>query len=501
MSTNLIKETLSGKVEGFCENNVNRWFGIPFAEPPIGNLRFKMAQPISPWNDIKECKSFGKRPIQYMGMSMGAPKEDPEESEDCLTLNIWAPEGATNLPVFFWIYGGAFHYGYGSDPNYDGTYTASQGVVYVTFNYRIGPLGFYDFSSYDKSFDTNCGLSDMLEALKWVKNNIGAFGGNPDNITIAGESAGGTGVYHLLGCPKAQGLFHKAIAQSGIPASSTSKSQEIFVERFLQKLNISISNINELRSLPSTEMKEAAEDTLGTMCDHYPGSLVPSPQAGTDLMPLSPMEALEQGSAKDVDVIFGSCRDEGSSFVGEKGNLFPNSWLQVEKMLKLNNNAEYLPRLKEIYGKLPTEKDQMSAMCGDSFFVANYIKCANAQTKYGNVWTYRYDYVSDIQKMMNVGAAHASDVPFTLGNIRDGFLSMVFSNTDDSIMENLRNQMNGAWVRFVKTGSPVNNEEEWPLYNMENSMFHIFDLQPYNKKINYNDIVEIWTELGVLFSE
>ena len=211
-----IIQTEAGRIHGSSENGLSVYRGVPFAAPPVGELRFRVARPHPGWDDVLDCESF--RPIspqvpnEALDSMLGlAPQE---QSEDCLFLNIWTPgTDADARPVMVWIHGGAFTIGSGSDGLYNGAMLASRGdVVVVTINYRLGALGFLHLPALDES---NFGMRDQVAALRWVRDNIASFGGDPGNIMIFGESAGGMSVASLMGSPEAQGLFHKAIPQSG----------------------------------------------------------------------------------------------------------------------------------------------------------------------------------------------------------------------------------------------------------------------------------------------
>ena len=175
-ASDTVVSTKYGLVQGFKEQGskaqgYKAWLGIPYGAAPVGALRVRRHQPPKPWSGIKECVEFGPKPVQFMTM-LGLERTAMPSSEDCLSLNIWAPENAKagdNLPVFVWIYGGAFHMGEGSDPLYDGAPFAQSGAIFVSFNYRVGPLGFYDFSMYDTRFESNCAVSDQIGALRFVK--------------------------------------------------------------------------------------------------------------------------------------------------------------------------------------------------------------------------------------------------------------------------------------------------------------------------------------------
>ena len=223
----------AGPLKGQAQGTLNVFKGVPYAQPPVGKLRWKPPQPMQRWSNAKDASDFGPACIQPSGAMAGVYSHDPiAMSEDCLTLNIWAPKDARNAPVFFWIYGGAFWGGASSDPIYDGSQLARRGVVVVTINYRVGVLGWFAHPQLDAEsplhISGNYGLLDQIAALKWVKQNIAAFGGDPSNVTIAGESAGGLSVVYLMASPPARGLFSKAIAQSAYMISMPELRQRKF---------------------------------------------------------------------------------------------------------------------------------------------------------------------------------------------------------------------------------------------------------------------------------
>src|SRR6201997_4504131 len=237
--------TAAGIVEGFTRDGVNRWRSIPYARPPVGRLRFRAPQPAQPWSGVRHCHGFTNcAPQQRRYTVLGVGKYQPM-SEDCLTLNVVTPEssGAEPLPVMFFIHGGGYMLGSSATPIYDGAALARRGCVYVSANYRLGALGCLDLSSLstpDYPIDGNLFLRDLVLALEWVRDNITAFGGDPDRVTILGESAGAHAVATLLAVPAARGLIAGAISES--PASGMvvrSDSTAKFAARFAEILGAS----------------------------------------------------------------------------------------------------------------------------------------------------------------------------------------------------------------------------------------------------------------------
>ncbi len=442
-----IVRTKYGRVEGFESKGLLKWFGIPFAAPPVGRLRFKRTRECEPWEGVRPAKKFGSRCFQFMDVKMARTLP---WSEDCLYLNVWAPRDADRCPVFVYIYGGANVSGEGSDPMYDGSSFARNGIVYVTYNYRLGPLGFYDFSSWDRSFESNCGVADQIMGLRWVKENIGAFGGDPDNITICGESAGGTAVFDMLTAPSAKGLFNKAIAMSGLADDTVSpRHNRLNMELFIEKMGMEPKDLPKLKSMDPSDMLKAAGWIYAKNNTVYPGIFVPGPVID-DLLPKRPWEAMAGGSASGVDCIFGSCRDEGTLFHLMK--MFPSRWTEVERMCELNDCRDKLPALRALYGGM-SEKKAMQALFRDRAFWAHGVMCAEAQSGHGTVYAYRNDIVFPLLKLAGLGAMHGSDIGTAL-NTATGALNMASIGTPKKRKAILHGYVHGAWVNFARTGNP-----------------------------------------------
>lgn len=495
---NLIIETKKGKVKGFETEGINAWFGIPFGKPPVGDLRFKRAQPAESWENIKDCTKYGNDPIQFI---QAREKED----EDCLNVNIWAPKNAKNTPVMVWFYGGGLHYGFNSDQSYDGAHMAANGVVRVNVNFRLGPLGYYDFNQFDSSFDTNCALSDQVEGLKWIKDNIEAFGGDPDNVTIFGESGGGVAVYNLLASPAANGLFQKAIAQSGLPYLGGSREySRLMIPRFLEYIGIAPEEISKLKTMDIAKIKDAGSKFYNDFVTLYEGIGMPGPVFGDDLLPERPLSAIKNGSAKGVDVIFGYNRDEGDTFIQASDVVqawFP-SWECVEQMLKNNNKEHLFSELKATYTNTEDERKGLSNFVTDYLFAKDTYRCADEQVEHGNVWMYRFDFVPVAYKHMNMGAVHSVEIPFALDTLDRGYFAYALKGTPQEQLEVIRNQINGAWLNFAKYGNPSRESIEWTKYDGKNSLLHIFNLEPSNQDVRLDEkVFNVWEKLGLMYDK
>ena len=496
LNNNLLINTKYGKVQGFQENNINKWYGIPFAKPPIHELRFKRAQSPEPWQGTKECTKMGNRPYQFTDekilKKMGLANENIRSSEDCLNLNIWAPKSTKKAPVFVWIYGGGNHIGEASSPAYSLESFAEQGVIGVSFNYRLGPLGFYNFSKLDSSFDSNCAVSDMILAMQWIKNNIENFGGDSNNITIAGESAGGTAVYSLLAAPKAKGTFQKAIAMSGLSGNiTTQKTHDLNNEIFFDKLGLDSQDIYKLKEMPVENMINPSKAVFEESCSVNPGIFVTGPVID-DLIPKKPWDALNEGINKDVKCMFGTCRDEGTLFYSM--HAIPKSWSEVSTMLSRNNRLDKYPYFKELYGN-QSEKKAMFEIGRDRLFWANTIKCAIAQSKYNDVYAYRFDYSNPLKKMIGLGAHHGADVSPAL-NTQISNKNRILNTVKNRGLKKVRNVLHGSFVNFAISGNPNGGLPlKWPKYTNDTQLTYIINTKCSVLNNPNSNYFAIWDDL------
>ena len=467
-----IVESTYGKLRGQQQGNVFVWKGIPYARPPIGDRRFQAPQPPEPWTEVREALLFGPSAIQASnGIMEFLGNQTDNTSEDCLYLNVWSPAAdGRRRPVMVWIHGGAFTTGAGSSKTYDGSSFATEGdVVVVTFNYRLGALGFLHLGGVggaDFSGSCNCGILDQMAALQWVQDNIEKFGGDPERVTVFGESAGAMSIGVLMAIPKAKGLFQQAILQSGAAANVLSSSiAEKVSSRLLAALNISHGEVDKIRQIPAQQLVDTAA-LLPAM------SLVPVIEG--DLLPVHPEQALAEGAAKDIPVLIGTNKDEYRLFSffdarwkqGDQEEItsifehaFGLNWLGISHYLI---NGEELNQ--NIYDKLMTM----------SLFTFPALELAELQVKQGAaVWMYRFDWETPVLGG-ELKACHSLELPFVWNTLsKEGTERLT---GDSKERHKLAEEMHHSWIRFARSGNPnAPKLPEWRAYNLEHRPVMIFN--------------------------
>lgn len=481
--SSVVVSTPSGSLEGADLGHSLQFLGIPFAAPPVGGLRFREPQPVDSWSGVQKAVAFGPVAPQNDSMSVVVRRfvgGVADQSEDCLYLNVWTPaaDGARR-PVMVWIHGGAFTLGSGGTDLYSGSRLAKRGdVVVVTINYRLGAVGFLNADGVfgrGNGIVPNVGLLDQIAALRWVRDHIEAFGGDPERVTVFGESAGGMSVGTLLGTPAAQGLFQSAILQSGAAHNVSTEAKAAEVARlFLEELGPDGESPEALRAAPVGGLLEAQRriaDRLGILL----GILPWQPSVDGTLLPTSPYDAIKSGTVQPVRSIIGTNRDEWRLFLmGDPRirNLTEDALeRRVRRTLRAvvgSDDDELIASAVACYGPgLGSPIGRWSAFQSDRVFHAPAAMLATACARAGApVYSYRFDWVPRMVGGLT-GSFHALEIPFVFGTLRGGFLRAVLGATADA--RSLSNRMQTSWLSFARSGVPTaENLPEWLPFTEEN---------------------------------
>ena len=478
-----VASTEQGKVEGISKLGCLQFRGIPFAAPPVGDLRWQLPQPHPSWDGVRDASEYGPICPQISGTMEqlgGGRQVDPDpQSEDCLTLNVFTPGLDGTLPVMVWIHGGAFSTGSGRVPWYSAHNFARDGVVAVTINYRINAFGFLHLEELfgsDFRYSGICGIADQVAALEWVKANISNFGGDPSNVTIFGESAGGMSVGTLLATPSAKGLFTKAIPQSG--AAHATNSQEIgtrIARKFCSYVGVEPGDATALRALTTDQLLDGVtklgaglvtDNTEVFGADFSGFAMAHQPVWGSDLLPKPPIEAVREGAASDISTLIGTTLEEWKLFTV----MLPEDALRTRAVRPLRNLCEQAGRsADEVVAAyeaagVSDELDLRNALETDRNFRIPAIRMAEAQVAHGApTWMYRFDWKTQAFGG-RLGACHALEIPFAFDNLDAPGVDIF---TGGAAPQTLATKMHSAWVSFAKTGDPNNSElSDWPAYDV-----------------------------------
>lgn len=424
----------SGRITGKDLDDVQAWLGIPYAAPPVGKLRWAPPQPPASWQDVRAMDHYGNICMQPKIMAM---REPTPMSEDCLTLNVWAPKESREAAVMVWIHGGAFIEGSGALEVYSGTKLAQKGVVVVTINYRLGNFGF--FAHPDLHGETNFGLRDQIAALHWVQRNIAAFGGDPRNVTIFGESAGGQSVNYLMISPEARGLFEHAIAESGGADSDPESLSDLEKEGVRLASELQAVDLAALRAVPSETIQQAPGRGAGGRGPVVDGKIVPE----------SITDAFAAGKQAPVPFLLGA-----NSFEASLMPLFNVTPEQV--MAKASAMGD---KVGQLYGD--DRQKAAQELFTDALFLApaRYLAAQMERVKQP-AYLYFFSYLIEHHRPQTRGVPHGGEIPFVFGNI-PAILRPIVTSADRQFAETVSD----AWVRLAKTGNPNGpGLPEWPAY-------------------------------------
>jgi para-nitrobenzyl esterase len=455
-----VAESANGRLLGKWtpEGDVALFRGIPYAAPPLGPLRFRPPQAPADWAGQRDATRYGPSAPQNPGTLerlMGG--QSLRTDEDCLTLNVWTPAAdAGKRPVMVWIHGGAFVTGSGSTPWYDGrNFVRSGDAVFVSINYRLGALGFLhlgDLAGEAYASSGNCGLLDQIAALRWVRDNIGGFGGDPGNVTVFGESAGAMSVATLLGLPAARGLFARAIIQSGsCRFVSTRERATAIANETLAPLGVGAADLARLVEMPLTQLL-AAQEAVYTK--HAAASLPYQPVIDGVVLPEPPLDAVAAGSAAGVPVLCGTTSEEMKLFT------------LMDSSLASSDEASLLARAAEVFGTRAeealavyrqerpdaTNAEVWTAVATDAIFRIPAIRLLEAQlSNTPDCWSYLFTMRSTAFGGA-LGACHALEIPFVFANLDRPGVNLFIGDPPGAAA--LSATMHQAWVAFAKHGDP-----------------------------------------------
>jgi para-nitrobenzyl esterase len=470
MADPLTVKTQQGKAHGKLINDgkVRAFLGIPYAAPPVGDLRWKAPEPAAQWKGVRDATKYGARCMQgniYPDMVF----QDAGPSEDCLYLNVFTASGAkakNKLAVMFWIHGGGYKGGSASEPRHDGDFLPTKGVVLVTINYRLGVFGFLatkDLAREANGSTGNYGLMDMIAALRWVQQNIAQFGGDPGNVSIFGESAGSFAVSTLMASPMAQGLFERAIGESGGAMGVGAPDQPTLADREQQNqdwiASLGVTTLAELRALPADRILAAAtaKGAPGFSAAVVDGKVLPEPVA----------DIYAAGKQAHVPLLAGWNRDEGGP---PENPMTAAQWKETAARLFGDNAAQFLA----LYPGDTDEQAERSAIDynGDTFIAFGTWKWIEAQVKTGDAAVYRYHFeLPAPPSKFHPGsyAFHSDDIEYVFGTL-DTRPDAVWRPED----RKLSGEIMDYWTNFAKTGDPNGaGLPEWARYDKTGDVMHL----------------------------
>jgi para-nitrobenzyl esterase len=453
----------AGAVRGTTDGPIRVFRGIPYARPPVGELRWKPPVPLPPWNGVRDATAFGpachQPPPRLSTIYAGGPMP---MSEDCLTLNVWSPASATSAPVFFWIYGGALQSGASRDPMYDGRRLAERGVVVVSINYRLGVLGWLAHPELSaespQHISGNYGLLDQIRALAWVKQNIAAFGGDPADVTIAGESAGALSVMYLMASPLARGLFAKGIAESAYMISTPALQSAAHGAPSAEQAGVTL--MHQLGANDLAAMRAIAGDQITAAAAGF--GYGPWGAVDGHVLPDQLVNVFDQGKQARVPLLAGFNSGEIRSLTPLAPPVPPSA-------------SAYESTIRDRYGDLadaflrlyPSHDLQESifATTRDALYGWTAERLVRQQAALGvPSYLYLWDHGYPAADAAGLHAFHASELPYVFGTF-DGTPPLWPKNAHTAAEDALADAMGDYWTSFARTGRPqARNAPDWPAY-------------------------------------
>jgi len=464
-------ETQLGPIEGRTKEGAILFAGVPYAAPPLETLRFKPPQPHPGWTDVRSALKFSAAAPQLPGAGMtgsGMVRWD----EDCLTLNVSTPAcDAGGRAVLVWIHGGAYRTGQGSIPWYNGArFAVNHDIVVVSINYRLGALGFADLSHLGDEYahSSVAGTLDQIAALQWVAENIERFGGDPQRVTLAGESAGGFSVATLIGCHQAQGLFQQAIPQSGaahhtLPKAAAKHITDTFLANLEIEDSIGLSTVDAQQILDAqAKTIDTVEAGVGNLGKYQTLASSFYPAHGTSLLPESPYTAIQNGEGSAIAVLIGSNADETT--------LWGYGELSAEKAQQVAESRGALGPYETYARTRPdaSAAQHITALTTDHMFRMPALRLAEARAPHTDAtWVYQFNWRSRAFEG-KLGATHALEIPFAFNNLDRAGVDAFIGPGDSP--QHVADTMHSAWAQFIKTGDPG-----WAKYHPHSRSTMMFD--------------------------
>lgn len=458
--------TTRGRLRGITDGTVLSFRGIPFAEPPVGPLRFRAPRPAAAWSGERDASRFGNAALQaqpvaanqgFYGAHWGAGSLPIDE--DCLYLNVWTPaaDPQAHLPVLCFVHGGGYQKGTGASAMYTGRHLAAHhGVVVVTVNYRLGLPGFLYHPGLGAA---NFGTRDAIAALEWVQQEIAAFGGDPACVTIFGESAGGHAIATLLASPLARGRFHRAIAQSPWNAPTDPEAHWQRTRGVMHHLGVADNDVDALREMPAARLLDAWAQVPGMSF---------TPAVDGDVLVEDTVAALAAGRAAGVPAIFGTNQHEATLFSGRLPGIatLDEAALRERAGRQFGLDAAAVEAALHAYradlGAGAAPRDHWFALQTDQMFRLLAIDLAAAHAVHGPAWMYRFDRANAVEPAL-MGATHGIELPYVFGSDDDPLLRRLVGDGD--AVHRLGAVVREAWTSFARSGTPRSGSlPQWPRY-------------------------------------
>ena len=480
-ATPITLRTPLGPLRGEESDGVRIFRGVPFAEPPVGSLRFWPAVPAKPWIAPRDA-------TQYSASAMQPDEHGIPHSEDCLYLNVWSPAAKGTYPVYVWIHGGGFTGGHSFEPLFDGAVLARQGIVCITIAYRLGVFGFLDLGPLlgpEYSGSANNGLRDVMAALSWVQQNIEAFGGDPSRVTVGGQSAGAKLTDILMGVPSAEPLFHQMVSESGGAERVWTAEQSADVSEGFGKLWKSRTGnpTSSLATAPAASLIEVQTQLMNRWPHHFPLRA----EIDGSFLPRLPVETIASGSTKGKRLLIGTNRDESAAFVGphpehdagaaDLGNMEPQQFHKVYE------------KYAEVYPDMTVEQRRIRALTAEEYWVPS-VRVAESHVKgVGDAWMYRLDFHED-SGPLGAFAAHSLELHL----VWDKPSREAANAAADAA---LTRQMYEAWCAFLRGETPgADGLQAWPTYTLDERSTMIFGTRSHVEKQPQQAELRLWD--GVL---